>query len=282
MKKLLFFFCCLSSVFAGSDGDLGSFIFHHIGNSNYWHPIPGLPSIPLPHNFYLFGIKVGITLQVLVMILAAILLFTMGVIAARRVKLMPINNIGHVFEMLVIYIRNEVVIPNIGKKEADQWMSFFLTLFFFILSLNLVGLIPGMSTVTSNINFTAAMALIILVVMFVAGMVHNGMFRFFKNLVPHGIPFFVLIILAPIEFIGLFTKVIALAIRLFANMTAGHIIIISLLALISILQSWVVIPVSLGFSLFIYLIEVLVCFLQAYVFTLLSALFIGSCIHQEH
>ncbi len=278
---LVFILLAISAVFAGNS-DLSEFIFHHIGNGNSWHPIPGLPVIELPHNIHIFGIHIGITLQVLMLFIASILMVILLKYASNRINLLPTGVLGHLVEVIVIYIRNEVVIPNIGKKEADDWLPFFLTLFMFILFLNLLGMIPGMSTVTSNINFTVVISLVILFAMLGAGMFNNGFFRFFKNLVPHGIPFFVVIILTPIEVVGLFTKVFALAIRLFANMTAGHIVIISLLALISILETWLVVPVSLAFSLFISLIEVLVCFLQAYIFTLLSALFIGTCIHQEH
>ena len=110
----------------------------------------------------------------------------------------------------------------------------------------------------------------------------NGLWGYFKGLIPHGIPVWLLPIMLVVELLGLFTKPFALAIRLFANMTAGHIVILALLGLIFILHTYVVIPVSVSFALFIYLLEILVALLQAYIFTMLSSLFIGMAVHQEH
>jgi F-type H+-transporting ATPase subunit a len=113
-------------------------------------------------------------------------------------------------------------------------------------------------------------------------MMKNGAFGYFKGLIPHGIPSWLLPIMLVVELLGLFTKPFALAIRLFANMTAGHIVIGALLGLIFILHTYFVVPVSVSFALFIYLLEILVALLQAYIFTMLSALFIGMAVHQEH
>ena len=113
-------------------------------------------------------------------------------------------------------------------------------------------------------------------------MMKNGVFGYFKGLIPHGIPFWLMPIMIPVEVLGLFTKPFALAIRLFADMTAGHIVILSLLGLIFILHTYFVAPVSVSFALFIYLLELLVAVLQAYIFTMLSGLFIGMAVHQEH
>jgi F-type H+-transporting ATPase subunit a len=113
-------------------------------------------------------------------------------------------------------------------------------------------------------------------------MMKNGIFGYFKGLLPHGMPIWLLPIMIPVELLGLFTKPFALAIRLFANMTAGHIVIMALLGLIFILHTYIVIPVSISFALFIYLLEILVALLQAYIFTMLSSLFIGMAVHQEH
>ncbi|MDH7603871.1 MAG: F0F1 ATP synthase subunit A, partial [Melioribacter sp.] len=110
----------------------------------------------------------------------------------------------------------------------------------------------------------------------------NGFFGYFKGLVPHGIPFWLVPIMFVVELLGLFTKPFALAIRLFANMTAGHIVILALLGLIFILKTYFVVPVSISFALFIYLLEILVALIQAYIFTMLSSLFIGMAYHQEH
>lgn len=289
MKNKTFFFLTLSLLLPNlyAAEDVGEFIFHHIGNSSKWHPIPFLPGIPLPANFYIGPVNLGITLHVLMILVGALTIVTVLRVSVRRAELMPTSRIGHAIEAIVIYLRDELVIQNLGKNEGTKWLPFFLTLFFFLLTLNLIGLIPGMSKVTANINFTGAMAFIVFIAFNTAGIIKNGPVHYFINLIPKGIPWPVTIILAPIEFLGLLIKPFALAIRLFANMTSGHIVILSLLSLISILKSTlvvngIVISGSILFSLFIYLIEIMVAFLQAYVFTLLSTLYVGMAIHQEH
>lgn len=274
------------SVSVFSSENMGDFIFHHIGNSPSWHPFPGI-SIPLPAHFMVGNINLGITLHVLMILLAATLMMLLLSRAAKRKNHIPQGLFSHAIEATVIYIRDELVYPNLGKKDGAHWLPFFLTLFFFILTLNIIGLVPGFATATANINFTAALAIVIFITFNLSGIMHNGLGHYFVNLVPKGIPWPVLLILAPIEVLGLFTKPFALAIRLFANMSAGHIIILSLLSLISILKSsfpldGIVVGGSIVFALFIYCIEILVAFLQAYVFTLLSSLYIGMAIHQEH
>ncbi len=272
---------------AFSAENLGEFILHHIGNSGHFKILGIWPTIHLPSEFDIYGINMGITLQVLMLFIAAISMLVFLSIASKRKGNVPTSKFGHAIESVVIYIRDELVIPNIGKKEAPKWLPFFLTMFFFILTLNLLGMIPGMSTVTSNIFFTGAMAAMVFICFNLAGMLKNGPIHYFINLIPKGIPIWVAFILAPIELVGLITKSAALCIRLFANMTAGHIVIFALLGLISVFGTMGVVayfvpPVSVAFALFISLIEILVCFLQAYVFTLLSTLFVGMAIHQEH
>jgi F-type H+-transporting ATPase subunit a len=150
------------------------------------------------------------------------------------------------------------------------------------LTCNFIGLIPYGSTATSNISVTATLAIISFIVIQAGGMMKNGIFGYFKGLVPHGMPIWLLPIMIPVELLGLFTKPFALAIRLFANMTAGHIVIMALLGLIFILHTYIVVPVSVSFALFIYLLEILVALLQAYIFTMLTSLFIGMAVHQDH
>jgi F-type H+-transporting ATPase subunit a len=285
-KKLLLSIAALaflvSPLHASEAGEenLGDFLTHHISNSYEWHPVPGV-NIHLPH-WQVFGIDLGLSQHVLMMLIAAALLIVLFAMGGRRQRNAPTGRLGHALEALVIYMRDEVVEPNLGKKESPKWLPFFLTMFFFFLTLNIISLIPGFSAATGNVNFTATMALMIFIVYNVAGMVHNGPVHYLANIVPKGVPLFVLPIIGLIEFMGLFTKAVALCIRLFANMTAGHILILSLTGLIIVFKTaWV----AIGFvpmTLFIYLIEVLVAFLQAYIFTLLSALFVGMAIHQEH
>jgi F-type H+-transporting ATPase subunit a len=145
-----------------------------------------------------------------------------------------------------------------------------------------MGLIPLFSTPTANINITAALAVITFLATQFAGIVKFGILGYFKNLVPHGIPFLLNFIIIPIEIIGLFTKPFALAMRLFANMLAGHTVIFAILGLIIALGSIFVSPFAIGFAVFINLLEVLVAFIQAYIFTMLSSLFIGMALNPQH
>jgi len=145
-----------------------------------------------------------------------------------------------------------------------------------------LGLVPYASTVTGNIAVTATLAIISFIVTQYSGMKSYGVFKYLKGLVPSGMPVFIMPIMALIEIIGLFTKPFALCVRLFANMIAGHIIIFSLIGLIFILHTIYLAPVSVGFALFIEMLELLVAVIQAYVFTMLTALFIGMAKHSEH
>ena len=182
--------------------------------------------------------------------------------------------------MIIVWLRDQVVVPSIGEA-GKKYLPFFFTLFFFILFTNMLGLIPFMSTATGSVSVTAGLAIITFIMMQVLGIQNNGFFGYFKGLIPHGVPVFVLPIMVIIELMGLLTKPFALCIRLFANMTAGHIVILALIGLIFSL-GYGAVPVTVVFSLFIYVLEMLVALLQAYIFTMLSALFIGMSIHQEH
>ena len=190
-------------------------------------------------------------------------------------------------EPVITFVRDEVAKPNLGNS-FDKYLPFLLTIFFFILINNIIGLIPGSANVTGNIAFTAILGIITFVVIIFSSDKHYWIHIF--N--PPGVPGWVKVILVPVEFISLFIKPFALIIRLFANMVAGHIIIICLISLIFIFGNmnkfagWGTAPFSIAFTIFIYLIEVLVAFLQAFIFTMLSAVFIGQAIegkqHQHH
>jgi F-type H+-transporting ATPase subunit a len=187
------------------------------------------------------------------------------------------------FEPVVTFIRDEVAKPNLGHN-SDKYLPYLLTVFFFILINNIFGLIPGSANVTGNIAFTIVLGLISFVVILFSSNKHYWGHIF--N--PPGIPFGVKLILVPVEFLGVFIKPMALIIRLFANMVAGHIIIICLISLIfifgqlNIRVGWGVSPVSIAFTIFIYFIEVLVAFIQAFIFAMLTAVFIGQAREGEH
>jgi F-type H+-transporting ATPase subunit a len=215
------------------------------------------------------------------MMISGIILIVLLVWAARknRKNVVP-KGIGNFIELIIVFLRDEVVIPSMGKA-GYQYLPFFFTLFFFILTCNLLGLVPFMSTATGSISITAGLALITFVMIQVLGVKNNGLFGYFKGLVPQGVPFFVLPIMIVVELLGLLTKPFALCIRLFANMTAGHVVILALIGLIFSL-GYGATPISIGFALFIYVLEIMIALLQAYIFTMLSAIFIGMAVHQEH
>jgi len=182
-------------------------------------------------------------------------------------------------EAFVLYIRNEVILPNVGH-HGNAYVPFLLTLFFFILFANLLGLIPYGSTATGNIAVTATLAIITFIVIEVAGMKALG-WKYINTIVywPHDMPLamkiFISPILTPIELAGKFTKPVALAIRLFANMIAGHIVVLALISLIFTFASYWLAPAPVAMALAIMVLELFVAFLQAFVFTLLSSVFIG-------
>jgi F-type H+-transporting ATPase subunit a len=190
-------------------------------------------------------------------------------------------------EPVITFVRDEVAKPNLGAMY-EKYLPFLLTIFFFILINNIIGLIPGSANVSGNIAFTAVLGVIAFVVILFSTDKHYWGHIF--N--PPGVPLGVKFILVPVEFISVFIKPFALIIRLFANMVAGHIIIICLISLIFIFGNmnkfagWGTAPFSIAFTVFIYLIEVLVAFLQAFIFTMLTAVFVGQAIegkmHEHH
>jgi len=186
-------------------------------------------------------------------------------------------------EVLVAFVRDEVARPNLRHK-ADKYLPYLLTVFFFILINNIIGLIPGTANVTGNIAFTVILGLISFIVILASSNSHYWGHIF--N--PPGVPGFVKPILVLVEFLSVFIKPFALIIRLFANMVAGHIIIICLISLIFIFAQikpalgFAASPVSVAFTIFIYFIEILVAFLQAFIFTVLTAVFIGQAFEGEH
>ncbi|MDR0794240.1 MAG: F0F1 ATP synthase subunit A [Chitinophagaceae bacterium] len=185
-------------------------------------------------------------------------------------------------EPVVTFIRDEVGKPNINKYEP--YMPYLLTVFFFILINNLVGLIPGSANVTGNIAFTGVLGIISLIVILMSSNKH-----FWMHIIwPPGVPLFVKVILIPVEILGLIIKPAALIIRLFANMIAGHIVITCFIMLIFIfgamsrVAGWGFSPVSVSFTVFVYFIELLVAFIQAFIFTNLTAVFIGQAMEGAH
>ena len=231
-------------------------------------------------------LDLSITKNVASMFLALIIMLLVFIISARK----SIKNNGApsgilaFIEPLVLFVRDDIVKPNLGHNYK-KFLPYLLTLFFFILVNNLLGLLPGAANVTGNIAVTLVLSFItLLVTNFSANKSYWG--HIFK---PPGVPLALMPIMIPIELVGVFTKPFALMIRLFANISAGHIIILSLISLIFMAQSGLgtagafgLSPVSVLFVLFMYFIEILVAFLQAYIFTLLTSLFIGLATTEAH
>ena len=226
----------------------------------------------------------SITKNVFSMFLSLLIILSIFLASARSYKKsgnnMP-SGIGKFMEPIVLFIRDEVAIPNIGEKHYMRYMPFLLTLFFFIWINNVIGLIPVFpfsSNLSGNIAFTVTLALITFIITLFSSKKH-----YWKHMLwMPGLPVPMKIFLAPIEFMGMFIKPIALTIRLFANITAGHIIILSLISLTFIFKNYFVGAGSVLFVVFISVIEVLVVAIQAYIFTMLSALYFGQALEEEH
>jgi F-type H+-transporting ATPase subunit a len=187
-------------------------------------------------------------------------------------------------EMTVLFLRDEVVVPNMGHKGA-AYTGYFSTLFFFILIMNLLGLVPYGASATGNLAVTAGLALTTFALINFSGIKEQGLIGYFAHLVPKGVPGWLYPLMFPIEVMGIFIKTFALCIRLFANMIAGHIVILVFICFIFIFGAYgaafgfLVAPISIGLVLFTLLLELLVAFLQAYIFVTLTAIFTGAAMH---
>jgi F-type H+-transporting ATPase subunit a len=254
---------------------IASHIFHHVQDQTV-----------VPLGFWAGNryIRLDITKHVINMWIAAgILLIVVG-LGARKRALVPKGGYN-LLESLVMFIRDEISVKNIGH-HADLYTPYLCSAFFFILFMNISGLLPipawrgfpGISTATGNLSVTVVLALFTFVFTQIAGMRAQGVVGYWAHLVPGGVPKALWPLMFVIEFFGLFTKPFALTVRLFANMVAGHIVIFFLIALTLFISVYVA-PVSVAFALGIFLLELFVALVQAYVFTILSALFIGMTQH---
>ena len=233
----------------------------------------GFPSNERPIDF-------SITKSVLFIFLTSILMFFLFVSLAKSyTKNGSIaKGPGRIFEPLVLFIRDEIAIPNIGVKSYKKYMSFLLTVFFFILFLNLVGLTPLGVNVTGNLTITFGLAIITFLI---TNLTANRNYWGHIFWMP-GVPKLMRIVLAPIELLGVFIKPFSLMIRLYANIFAGHIVLMSIIGLMFIFQSWLGSSLSFGLSFILSILEILVAFLQAYIFTMLAALYFGSASEEHH
>lgn len=229
-------------------------------------------------------LDLSITKNVFSMFMSMALLFWIFFAAARSYRKSEDNvpsGIGKFLEPIIVFIRDEVAIPNIGEHAYKKYMPFLLTLFFFIWVNNIFGLIPFFpfsANLSGNIAFTLTLAVITLIITLFSTKKYYWQHIFWMP----GVPVYMKLFLAPIEFLGIFIKPIALMIRLFANITAGHVIVLSLISLIFVLNTVWVSPASVIFTVFISVIEVLVVAIQAYIFTMLSALYFGQALEEAH
>jgi F-type H+-transporting ATPase subunit a len=232
------------------------------------------------HPTNLQPIDLSITKGVLTIMIVALLMFFIFTSLARSyAKNGGISSgFGRLFEPIVIYIRDEIAIPNIGEKHYKKYMSYLLTIFFFIWFLNIFGLTPLGINVTGNIAITFGLAVVTFIITNITANKNYWGHIFWMP----GVPLPMKIILAPIELLGVFIKPFSLMIRLYANIFAGHIVLMSLIGLMFIFKNWLGSSLSFMLSFAISTIEILVALLQAYIFTMLSALYFGSAVEEHH
>jgi F-type H+-transporting ATPase subunit a len=252
---------------AGHD-DPAAVIMHHVTDA----PFLGLPS---KHLVFFF--------------LAALLVIAGAQLAVRSYGAGGVpHGVGAAVEGLVVFVRDQLAEPNIGRADAGRFTPLLCSFFSFILVAALLGLMPFAATSTGNLAVTMGLALVSFAAQQYGGISKHGLVGHFRNLVPPGLPTWLLPVMIPVEILGMFTKPFALMIRLFANMLAGHMVITTLLLLIALMGqiNWLggvaMAPVSILLALFVMFLEILVAFIQAYIFTLLSATFIGMYVHPAH
>ena len=290
----------------------GEVIIGHVSNSPIDHPLLHLPTV--------LGIDFSVTKHVFMLWLVASLVFVGVTWIVRRYlkqdRLIP-SGPASGLEFIVEFVRDSIALPNVGRKWVHTWTPLILTFFVFILCANAIGLIPifdvlglfdhyvvhsgehsfmkqvlhGGTTATANFNVTAALATVTFGAIIVAGSKAHGFIQHWKNLVPHGLAWPIYILLIPIEVMGLFVRPFALTMRLAANMTGGHIAILAILSFVFLFTEMfssafagigIGLAVSVPLAVSISALEIIVVIVQAYVFTLLSAVFIGMAIHVHH
>lgn len=270
--------------------DLQGMLMHHLTDGSELEFFGRAVHLPQWEPLHLGPLTLDLspTKHVVFMILAALMCVVVFVGAARAARRRDPSRapsgFGNAMEALILYFRDEVIRPNIGHG-ADTYTPFVLTLFVFILFMNLFGLVPFGATATGNLSVTAALAILTFIVVELTGLRTLGPGGYAKTIfyAPPGMPVWgqtiMLVIMTPVEFLGKLTKPFALAIRLFANMTAGHTLLLSLLGLIFMFGSFAVAGASVAMSTAVMILEVFVAFLQAYIFAMLTAVFIGLIRH---
>jgi len=235
--------------------------------------------LPLPT---FLGIDLSITNEVLLLWIAALLTGTLLWRACRRTEPLPRNRLQNLFEAVILFIEKEVVRAGIGA-EGPAWSPFLLTLFFFILSCNLLGMLPApahVQAVTANLSVTLALALVVFGVTILVGFRRHGLVGFLRKFVPTGVPRWIAALVVPIEVVSWLAKPLSLALRLFANMLAGHSLIFTFVAL-EMTVAWFLIPLPLVGAVAMSVFELFVCVIQAFIFTLLAGLYIKEALESR-
>jgi F-type H+-transporting ATPase subunit a len=258
------------------------------------HPSIELPWFNGPHYEVVLDLpKIGgvqITRFMFMELVAAALIMLIVIPVVRHIARNPVSRgwFMNMFEAVLLFIRDQVARPSIGGHAADRFLPYLWTVFLFVLFNNLLGMFPGGASATGNINVTSVLAIMTLIVVLGAGMRQSGVAGFWLAIVPHlDVPAllkpFLWVLMFFIEVAGLLIRHIVLAVRLFANMFAGHVVLAVVLGFTlmawSSIAFWLVMPVSIAGVICLSLLELFVAFLQAYVFTFLSALFIGAAVH---
>jgi F-type H+-transporting ATPase subunit a len=237
------------------------------------------------------GLDLSITKHVVFLWLAAALMLAIFLPMARSRA--PVRRGLHNFmEALVVYVRDQVAVPNIGKEKAGPYVPYLLTLFFFILFANLLGLVPFGATATSNWMVTGTLAVLTMVVAEGSSLVHLGPGGYVQQFIPVRLEargvfgklmgLLLVGLIFVIEIISHLSRIVALMIRLAANMTAGHLLIFALIGMIFLFKSYFLAPASVAFSAAVYLLEIFIALLQAFIFTLLTTVFIGMAVQEHH
>lgn len=290
LASIIFFSLSSKPLIASGTTDINSYILEEI-TDNYEHPFY---TIPIKIKNFVFDFR--ITKHVILITLAAILCIGSMKYLAHKLK-RPFNKPTYfqsALELLIDYMNKDVIGPTLGE-EGKKYLPFCLTVFLFVLFANIIGLIPALiklrtedggyayvaGGIGANIGFTGAIAFLVFICYNVAGMKKKGFIKYWASLAPPGLPIVLVPLLWVLEFITLFNRAFALAIRLFANITGGHIMMMVIPYLIVMSGTLLVSPFAVAFLGFIYVLEMLVAVLQAYVFSLLSAVYIGIAISDE-
>ncbi len=250
----------------GAGGEIFGELLKHVRDSHELDTPFGEIQLPHFHTVTIAGIPVD---------------FSITIAAARKNKNRPVpTGIGNLVEAMLVFVRDEVAIPNMGRGGV-VYMPYLVTTFLFILVMNLLGILPYGASATGNISVTAGLAIIAFFVIQISAIRTQGFGRYLAHLTG-GVHWALWPIMVPIEVLGLFTKNFALCMRLFANMIGGHIVILSFIGLIFLFKTYLIAPASIAFALGVSMLELFVAFLQAYIFTMLTSLFMGLGMQAGH